>query len=205
MTDFDRFTKGQQPLSQEKFELIRDSFDGKYAIRNRCIFMFGYYTGFRINEILQIKFGTLFEDAGCSRFRNVIFLQKELMKAKKKGRKMVLNDILKQAILAWVEQYREMFGEINMTNYLFCGRKKKGQARLNKESFALILHKACDKAGIPHLGTHCMRKSFANNMYRLTGKDIIKTQKAMGHANVETTLRYLEVDFNDIADVVKRM
>lgn len=200
----DRFTKGQAPLSKETFTKLCANFTGKYAVRNRCIFIFGYYTGFRINEILSVKFGTIFENTAC-KFRKVIFMQKELMKSKKRGRKMVINEPLRQAIMEWVDVYTGLIGKIDLSDYLFVGRKNKHATRLRKESFALILHRACDEAGIPRVGTHCMRKSFANNMYQLCGKDIAKTQRAMGHSDPRTTLRYLELDFNDIADVVNQM
>jgi integrase len=41
------------------------------------------------------------------------------------------------------------------------------------------------------LGTHAMRKTFANRMYDKLGKDLVKCQRALGHRNINSTVSYL--------------
>jgi site-specific recombinase XerD len=41
------------------------------------------------------------------------------------------------------------------------------------------------------LGTHAMRKAFANKLHVLLGRDLVKTQRALGHKNVSSTVSYL--------------
>jgi len=43
-----------------------------------------------------------------------------------------------------------------------------------------------------------MRKTFANRLYERLGHDLFKTQKALGHQNVNSTVQYLQVDQNEI-------
>jgi integrase len=38
------------------------------------------------------------------------------------------------------------------------------------------------------LGTHAMGKTFCNRMYDKLNHDLVKTQKTMGHANINSTV-----------------
>jgi hypothetical protein len=41
------------------------------------------------------------------------------------------------------------------------------------------------------LGTHAMRKTFANRVYEKLNHDLVKSLKAMGHANIHSTVSSL--------------
>jgi integrase len=41
------------------------------------------------------------------------------------------------------------------------------------------------------LGTHAMRKTFANRVYEKLNHDLVKSQRALGHANINSTVQYL--------------
>ena len=41
------------------------------------------------------------------------------------------------------------------------------------------------------LGTHTMRKTFAHRVYERLSRDLVKTQRALGHANINSTVSYL--------------
>ncbi|MYF98034.1 phage integrase family protein, partial [Candidatus Poribacteria bacterium] len=43
--------KGTRPLTASEVAIVADTFDGTYAIRNRCLFMIGVSTGGRISEL----------------------------------------------------------------------------------------------------------------------------------------------------------
>ncbi len=53
------------------------------------------------------------------------------------------------------------------------------------------------------LGTHMMRKTFANRLYERLGRDLFKTQKALGHQNVNSTVQYLHVDQDEINAAIR--
>jgi site-specific recombinase XerD len=48
------------------------------------------------------------------------------------------------------------------------------------------------------LGTHAMRKTFASRVYELLGHDLVKTQRALGHASINSTVAYLSFAESDI-------
>jgi integrase len=41
------------------------------------------------------------------------------------------------------------------------------------------------------LGTHVMRKTFANRVYQQLNHDLVKTQRALGHKHINSTVGYL--------------
>jgi site-specific recombinase XerD len=41
------------------------------------------------------------------------------------------------------------------------------------------------------LGTHCMRKTFANRVYQRLNHDLVKAQRALGYRNINSTVSYL--------------
>ena len=45
-----------------------------------------------------------------------------------------------------------------------------------------------------HLATHSLRKTFATRIHAVYEGDLRKTQKALGHQNINSTLRYLALD-----------
>jgi site-specific recombinase XerD len=63
---------------------------------------------------------------------------------------------------------------------------------LSRSHVASILHEIYDRHRFTgKLGTHALRKSFAAKMWQRLGKDIVKVQAAMGHENINSTVKYL--------------
>jgi len=56
-----------------------------------------------------------------------------------------------------------------------------------------------------NVGTHSLRKTFAISVYRTSGNDIRLTQIALGHANVEVTMKYLGISSAEVDSVIDRM
>jgi site-specific recombinase XerD len=55
-----------------------------------------------------------------------------------------------------------------------------------------ILREACATNELTgKLGTHCMRKTFAQKVYHQLGFDLIRTKRALGHQQISNTERYL--------------
>jgi integrase len=52
------------------------------------------------------------------------------------------------------------------------------------------------------LGTHSMRKSFANRVYQKLNHDLVKTQRALGHRNINSTVSYLRFAEEDIDQAI---
>ena len=83
--------------------------------------------------------------------------------------------------------------------YLFPSNKKSGKrySRLNYRSVDLIYRNAFTKAGFTEVGagvlsTHTCRKTFAAEMQRIHGTDLLSIQKSLGHRLITSTQAYLK-------------
>ncbi len=47
-----------------------------------------------------------------------------------------------------------------------------------------------------------MRKTFARRVHEKLGKDLVKTQKAMGHRSINSTVSYLSFNEEEIDDAI---
>ncbi len=66
-----------------------------------------------------------------------------------------------------------------------------------------ILRNACELNQITgNVGTHSMRKTFAQRVYNLLDRDLVKTQRALGHRNVNSTAQYLSFDEREIDEAI---
>lgn len=50
-----------------------------------------------------------------------------------------------------------------------------------------------------------MRKTFANRAYELLGHDLPRTQRALGHVNINSTIKYLSFKEEDIDAAILSM
>jgi len=176
--------KGARPLTSEEIESISQTFSGKYEVRNRCMFILGIKTGMRISELLSLDIGDVFEKGKPV---DVLNLRKQQVKGKKEARSIPLNDAAKDAIKELVEWH----GEITDSTPLFPSQI--GGDRITRMQGHRILKKAYEDAGLTgKVTTHSLRKSFGTKIYAVT-KDIMVTKELLGHANVNTTQKYIGV------------
>lgn len=133
-------------------------------------------------------------------------------------------EAIKRYVLAW----KRMFSEAPLGSYpLFRSNKMKivksckgeeGEAVLEDvvERKALsavaardILVRTFRKAGIygrdREFSCHTMRKTYAQMMYGKLGRDLPMLQKALGHANINSTVQYLNIGAKDIKDASATM
>ena len=62
-----------------------------------------------------------------------------------------------------------------------------------------ILHEAATTNELTgKVGTHAMRKTLANRVYHQLNHDLVKTQRAMGHKNINSTVAYLSFAEDEI-------
>lgn len=61
-----------------------------------------------------------------------------------------------------------------------------------------IIKAGANKAGIPNVGSHSLRKTAAWHFYQATGKDLNKTMKLLGHKEPRETLAYLNLNDDEV-------
>ena len=123
------------------------------------------------------------------------------MKKKVEGRTVLLHPEAKEAVAVWVTQMSEIV-EVTRETALFRSRKGRGGAIGRKQAWR-ILTRSSTEAGLQGtLGTHAMRKTFAQKVHVLLGRDLVKTQRALGHRNVNSTVSYLSFLEEEIDEAI---
>lgn len=183
---------GCPALSPKELKLALANLNGRYALRDRALVTLGVRTGLRISELLALKVGQVWDGKmTVARF----YVARQATKGKHAGASIVLHPDAAKAVARWIKA-----GGLaaNPHGYLFPSQKQ-GGGRLGRKSAWEILHPAFLRAGVMGMaGTHCLRKTFANNVHRALGGDLFRTSKAMRHSSPLTTLRYLSFKQEEI-------
>jgi integrase len=178
--------KGCRPLTEVEVDLLQQSFGGAYAERDKTLFLLGVKSGFRISELLSLCVGDVSQHG---RLVDRVTVPRRYMKNKREGRTVLLHPEAKAALATWLLTLRQLPGSTAQT---FVFRSRKGANRpISKVQAWRILHEAVTTNELTgKVGTHAMRKTFANRVYHQLNHDLVKTQRAMGHKNINSTVAY---------------
>lgn len=191
--------KGSRSLSDAEVAQILEVLNGgRFPARDRALFLLGLRSGFRISELLSLQVGDVFQNGN---FTDRVSVARKNMKKKTEGRTVVLHPEAKAAVEALI---RSLSVDVTTGPITFLFRSREGQNQpMNRRTAWHMLKTAYAKCGLTgKLGTHCMRKTFAKRVYEKLDHDLIKTQKALGHASVNSTVSYLSFNDEDIDDAI---
>jgi integrase len=190
--------KGCRPLTDTEVALVQASFGGKYAARDRALFVLGVKSGFRISELLSLQVGDIYQHG---RVVDRVTVQRRHMKQKREGRTVLLHPDAKAALATWLMTLQQTTGMTRET-WVFQSRKGVNQP-IGKIHAWKILHEAATTNELTgKVGTHAMRKTFANRVYHQLNHDLVKTQRAMGHKNINSTVAYLSFVEDEIDQAI---
>ena len=193
--------KGCRPLTDPEVEQTLQALSGLYASRDRALFLLGVRSGFRISELLSLR---LLDVCPRGKIVDRVTVARRHMKKKVEGRTLLLHPEAREALEVWLSELREL-GYMTSDVWVFQSRKGRNQAMSRVQAYR-ILHAAFERVGIEGtLGTHSMRKTFANRMYERLDHDLLKTQKALGHKNINSTVSYLSFRQEEIDEAILGM
>lgn len=173
--------KGKLPVVLSKEE-VQAMIESSVNLKHRLVLMFLYYTGMRLNEIVNLRWEDIDFD------REVIHLK--ITKGEKE-RVVFLHEKLRQFI---------DYFNLKKEGIVFISNLGK---KYNKRTIQMIVGKAASKAGIKKKVTpHTMRHSFATHILE-GGADIRHIQKLLGHASLQTTQIYTHVARKDIKNLAQ--
>ena len=200
--------KGTRPLNNAEIQAVSAVFAGEFAIRNRALFLLGVSIGGRIDELLSLTVGDVWQH---DKPVTDVLYDKAIVKGGETSRAVPLNSDGRQAvkeIIAWHTEKLGMFGELDKDTPLFVSRVKNKDGtpkRMTTQAGSDALMAAFTKAGLNgKLGTHSMRKSFAQRLYSQTN-DIFVVQEMLGHKNVSTTQKYIGVNYAEVREALELM
>lgn len=101
----------------------------------------------------------------------------------------------------YLDEREKTFAKINTDSEVFVGKKGK---KLSRQSVWKDISELGKKAGIARpLYPHLFRHTFASHML-LGGADLRSLQEMLGHANLDTTQIYTQLDLTDIKEKHKK-
>lgn len=200
--------KGTRPLDNEEILEVSKHFNGKYAIRNRCLFIIGVSCGGRISELISLKIKDIWQHE--KPIADLVF-NKNIVKGGELSRTVPLNIDGRNAVTELVQWITGTFPELTEPHIfenlpLFPSRNKSGGLKaLTRKGAYDVLKNAFETAGLNgKLATHSLRKSFAQRLYEQTS-DIYIIKEMLGHKSVDTTQKYLGVKYVTVKEAVEAM
>jgi len=161
-------------IDYEELELLKQTntkTDQKTNERNKLILDLLFYTGLRVNELINIRH--------CD-------FQDGLLRIHGKGNK-VRYILLPEFLTKYFNPYSQ--------NYLFLTRNGK---KLTRGQIRKNIRRKCRQVGISKIiSPHSFRRSLATNSYNC-GVKLETIQKQLGHSNLNTTMSYIHNDLKSL-------
>ena len=182
-------------LTEEEQEDLLNQFNVRYVTsqRNKVMFQLMLNTGLRVSETTSL------------RWEDVNLTSGKLMVREGKGAKdrslWVDEDQLKE-LGKWKERQVEKIGKL--PRWVFSTlREGNAGKKLTIQQVWKTLKTYAKKAGIEKdISPHTLRHTFATDLYRETGK-IRLVQKALGHADLSTTMIYTHIVDEELEGAMK--
>lgn len=152
------------------------------SLKARTFLMVAYASGLRLSELCQLRGRDI--DSACDR----MCIRVIQGKGGKDRYSLLAPDLLEQLKLYW----RTCRMGAKAEDWLFTSRRNPSQP-LDRNSGQYYYNKARQAAGITKQGgIHTLRHCFATHLLE-AGVDLNSISKLLGHANLSTTSRYLQM------------
>jgi len=201
--------RGCRPLTTPEVAAAAETMTGSTGKRDRAMMLVGINTGFRISELLALSVGDVVTPAGEITRR--VTVARKNTKGRHGSRTVLLNSQARAALLPWLDILAGR-GYVHATDPLWPSFRT--GRRLGRVQAWRVLVNAFRAAGLDgQLGTHCLRKTFANNNYGellqrvAMGEpiDAFRTvSKLLDHAAITSTDKYLSFRLAEYDGVVER-
>ena len=193
---------GCRPLTEAEIQKALEAFQGRYALRNRALFIVGLKTGFRISELLSLRVGDVRE---FGEILERITVARKDMKQHTASRTIFLHAAARDALATWLAELEAAGEDVGPHTFLFRGQKQTGRP-LSRNQGWWVIKQAFAAAGIGgKTGTHSMRKSFAAGIHQAFNGDLRKTAAGLGHKNVNSTVSYLSFEETELDDAIRSL
>lgn len=173
--------KRRPAYSDVELEKIHESCE---CTRDRAIVAFLESTGCRVSEMTQLN-------------RDEVDLTRRVCTVRGKGNKERLVYI-DQVTAMLIERY--LAERTDDCPALFMGR---AGIRLEPDGVRVMLNKVAARAGVEHVHPHRFRRTLATNLTR-HGMPLQEVAEILGHEKVDTTMRYVVIDNEDVEHSYRR-
>lgn len=207
-----------EPLERELVEAVSGGFSGRNAWRDKMVWWLGYFTGYRVSELLQMRVKDVFDGDGV---RQRVGVSARAMKTRERREVLLMEEC--REMLAGYRKELLSRGFCALDGPLFpkdLGYYRRAAVRaaeafgrgdckdrfagcfLGRAAFYRSVKRAAVRAGLSGaaIGTHTMRKSFAWRVYQHclsrpgVVDPVVQSMRLTGHSSPVAFLRYLAVD-----------
>lgn len=161
--------------------------------RDKALFVVGLKTGFRISELLSLRIEDVYQNGH-------VLTRIRVSRANTKGKIQSREVALHKDAASAIEKLIEHTMVKSPTQPLF--KSMKGLKSISRFQAHKILLNAHSKAKVQFKGTHCMRKTMALKVYHALNKDLLLTQKALGHRLITSTVSYLPINQSEVDEAI---
>lgn len=199
--------KGCMPLDQDDAtRALEHGFTGRYAARDRALCALGLKSGFRVSELLSLRVRDVIRNG---QFVQQVNVRRQNMKGKHTGRRLPLASTCHPFLTEWIGQLATLnSGGLDPDQFLFASRKGENKP-ISRYTATRIVQRALAAIGIEGpaytVGFHSLRKTFAEQVYERTGRDLLTTQKIMGHKSVDSTAKYIAVNEEEVRSIIESL
>ena len=189
---------GMKSLPLSEVLALLHELPAKYA----CLAAIGVTTGCRVSEVLMLQRHDLLDRDGKIK-DEINFVKLKTGEEKTVHRKMSIPVDFHCFVIAHLRE-EEQRGHEMPTDYVFRGKNGKPLSRISAyHRFRAILGSG--------YGTHWMRKTFAQEIFKFLLNEntsdpmraLELTRKALGHARIDTTVKYLGIHEENIQNAQK--
>lgn len=170
--------------------VIGKSKGNQAPVRDALIINLALNTGLRVSELSNLKVVEVYLKRG----------QNSLKVKNGKGSKdriVAFGPKLKSQIVEYLK-YRKTNSE-----YLFPSER---EDKLTRSGIQKIFKKIAKKARLEkHYSIHCLRHTYATQIYKASGFNLRLVQQQLGHASITTTSVYSHVDNEQLEDAISSM
>lgn len=174
--------------SYDDFCAIQNYFIEKGDVRDYAMWTIGVSFGIRISDLLMLRFGNIIDKDKSSFKPRVAIYEKKTGKLNN----MLITESVRDAMSKYIDS---IGGKFELEGFLFPSRKTGGQ--MCGEHGWRIISSAGRAVGLPiNIGSHTMRKSFANiaacvDKSCIDMNAVAKIQGLLNHSDQRVTMRYL--------------
>jgi site-specific recombinase XerD len=188
--------KGARKLSDDEVAILANSFSGKYAVRNKTLFILGCCTGGRVGELLSLKVGDVWQ---FGRPVSAIYFERRNTKGKKEGRSIPLVEDAQEAITELIRWLIYNGFSIAKDAPLFPSQKG---GRMKRRQALQVIEDAKNMARLTgKVTSHSCRKTFADRVLKKSG-NLYTVKEALGHRDITTTAEYLSITEDELREAI---
>jgi len=191
--------KGCRPLKEREVLGVLRSLGGRWAARDRALVLLGIKSGFRISELLSLRLGDVVQHG---KLVDRISVRRRNMKGKVSGRTVLLHPVAREALTTWLKQLQPC-NRWQADTCLFLSGKGENRPITRIHAYRLFKNACAANRMQGVLATHSLRKTFAHRIYERLGRDLLKTQRALGHKSITSTVQYLSFSEEEIDRAIR--